>query len=114
MARYFIEEPVVTGLDGGRAVQVVFGPDDEALFSRCPVAIGSGLRMHVSSKNNSDSYTIAGRNSCADSHSHRRADAHAYANTDSHANPDAYTYTDPDTYSYPNAYTNTYPCYPVS
>lgn len=96
MARYFIEEPVVTGLDGGRAVQVVFGPDDEALFGCCPGAFGFGLRMHMSSKSNSDSYTIAGCNTCPDSRSHCRVDAHAYANTDSHA------------------YTNTYPCYPVS
>ena len=112
MARYFIEEPVVTGLDGGPAVQVVFGPDDEALFGRCPVAVGFGLRMHVSSKSNSDSCTIAGRYSCADSHSHRRADAHTYTDAypDSDTDTDSYSYSYSYPYSYPYScsYTNSY------
>ncbi len=101
MARYFIEEPAVTGLDGGRAVQVVFGPDDEALFGCCPVAIGSGLRMHVSSKNYSDSDTIAGRSSGADSHSHRRAHAQ-----NPHSKSYPHTNTHPNTGSVPDSYSN--------
>jgi len=83
-----------------------------ALFGHHPLVIGFGLRMHVSSKSNSDSYTVADRNSCAqgypDPYPHSRPPC--YTNSYSYSHPCSNTWS--DTHAHPDtcarAYANGY------
>ncbi len=67
--------------------------------------------MHVSSKSNSDSYTVAGRNSCARGypgsccHSHSHPDPKPYCHTNPPPNvgPDLDTYSDSHSCTYSDA-----------
>ncbi len=89
-----------------------------ALSDRCPRAIGFDPRMHVSSKSNSDSYTVADRNSCAQGypgsccHSHSDTNAHSNAcgSTHHHTSPYPYANADSDSYSDADADPNTFSC----